>query len=149
LNVFDPAGALKLEKFETADIIWQRFTASPGWEVPGNGGIAHARRGKGEIWLVQARLMQRMHIPAAARTLLALLQSGPAGKAVVIVDHDSEGATMATSVLPDFLNAHDIPFVTIGEVIADKQGAGNQKPIAGRIEEDDVLGGRGPGMVRS
>src|SRR6185503_3308047 len=68
---------------------------------------------------------------------------------VVIVDHDSEGATMATSQLPDFLNAHDIPFVTLGEVIADKQGADNRTPVAGRIEEDDVLSGRGPGMVRA
>ncbi|MBI3722010.1 MAG: prolyl oligopeptidase family serine peptidase, partial [Fimbriimonas ginsengisoli] len=148
LNIFDPAGALGLAKFEAEDIIWQRFVPAPGWEVLGNGGMAHARRGKGEIWLVQARLMQRLHIPAAAKTLLALLRTGTAGKQVVIVDHDSEGAPMSTSVLPDFLNAHDIPFVTIGEVIADKQGVDSRTPIAGRIDDDNVLGGKGPAMVR-
>jgi hypothetical protein len=122
LNVFDPGGALDLSKVETRDIIWQRFVPADGWEVIGNGGVAHARRGAGHIWLVQARLMQRMHVPAAAQALLQLLRSGVPGKPVVIVDYDTEGAPMTTSTLADFMNSHDVPFVTLGEVIADRQG---------------------------
>src|SRR5262249_1818380 len=85
LNTFDPGGALGMGGiFRTDDIIWQRFVAADGWEVPGNGGVAHAKRGAGDIWLIQARLMQKMHISVAAGTLWQLLRSGPAGKPIVL-----------------------------------------------------------------
>lgn len=146
-NVFDPAGAFGLEKVETADILWQPIRASAGWEVFGNGGIAQQKIGNGRIVLVQARLQQRMHIPAAARDIKALLELNGRDKPLVIIDAGSENATFATSVFPDFCNALDIPFLTLGEVIANEQGLVTQK-IAGPVQLDDALGGKGKEMLR-
>ncbi|MCC6427145.1 MAG: prolyl oligopeptidase family serine peptidase [Phycisphaerales bacterium] len=147
--VFDPAGTLSLPRIEAGGILAQRFAPAPGWEILGNGGIAHATRGKGEIWMVQARLMQRMNIPAAAHALRTLLSMKGTDKPVVIVDAGTEGAHWATSVFADFLNAHDIPFLTLGEVIANQQGADCLTPVPGPLIADDILEGRGLGMMKS
>jgi dienelactone hydrolase len=148
-RTFDSTGALSLPKIETDDILWQRFKPSPGWDILGNGGIAHSIRGKGEIWMFQARLMQRMHIPECARALQTLLSMKGTDKPVVLVDAGTEGADFATSVFADFMNAHDIPFLTLGEVIAAEQGADCLTPIPGPISDDTVLEGRGGQIMRS
>ncbi len=141
-TTFDPgdAGAsLGLETIETADILWQPFVAGRGWEVFGNGGLAKRTFGNGTIWMCQARLLQRMHIPAAAKDLLALLKLGGVDKPVVIVDAGSEGNRFVTSVIPDFLNAHDIPFLTLGEIIATEQAGDVTQVIPGEPWDDRVL----------
>jgi dienelactone hydrolase len=148
-RVFDPAGALSLPRIETDEILWQRFTPSDGWEVLGNGGVAHARRGKGEIWMVQARLMQRMHIPECARAIQSLVSMGGKEKPVILVDAGTEGGDFATSMFADFMNAHEVPFLTLGEVIAREQGADCLKAVAGHIDDDTVLAGRGGPMMRA
>jgi hypothetical protein len=61
----------------------------------------------------------------------------------VIVDAGSEGNRFSTSVFPDFMNAHDIPFLTLGEVIASEQGLDSTTPVAGALSPDRVLQGRG------
>ncbi|MCC6408774.1 MAG: acetylxylan esterase [Planctomycetes bacterium] len=146
-NVFDPAGALGLEKVETDGVLWQPIRASDGWEVFGNGGIARCKLGDGEIWLCQARLMQRMHIPGCARNLKKLLELGGREKPVVVVDAGSEGNRFSTSVFCDFMNAHDIPFLTLGEVIVAEQGMDSFTPVPGVASLDRVLDGRGGAMV--
>lgn len=146
-NVFDPAGALGLEKVETDAVLWQPIRASDGWEVFGNGGIARCKLGEGEIWLVQARLMQRMHIPGCARNLKKLLELGGREKPVVVVDAGSEGNRFSTSVFCDFMNAHDIPFLTLGEVIVAEQGMDSFDVVPGVASLDRVLEGRGGAMV--
>ena len=147
VSLFDPGEALGLTKIETRDIMWQPFEPSDGWEVFGNGGVARLRLGNGSIWMVQARLTQRMHIPDAAKNLLSLLkQAAPNGKSAIIVDAGSEG-DLSTSVIPDFMNAHDIPFLTLGEVIAREQGMNSLTPIPGPAMDDDILGGKGRDMA--
>ncbi len=149
---------------------------SPGgegeWEVFGNGGVAHLKWGKGHIWMVNARLMQRMTHPDCARALKALMefcaQGGGAGnpltpqphlpavhrgegekKPVVILDPGTEDAAYSTSFFPDFMNVLDIPFLTLGEVIAKEQGINSFKPIPGKVEDDDILQGNGERMVNT
>lgn len=148
-RTFDPAGSLSLPKIETDEILWQRFKPATGWEVLGNGGLAHAKRGKGDIWMVQARLMQRMHIPDCARALQTLLSMRGREKPLVLLDAGTEGGDFATSVFADFMNAHDIPFLTIGEVIAAEQGADCLTPVPGPISDDSLLEGRGGQFMRS
>lgn len=148
-RLFDPDGALSLPKIDTDEILWQRFKPAAGWEVLGNGGLAHATRGKGEIWMVQARLMQRMHIPDCARALQTLLSMRGKDKPLVLLDAGTEGGDFATSVFADFMNASDIPFLTIGEVIAAEQGADCLTPVPGPISDDALLEGRGGQIMRS
>lgn len=145
---FDPAGALGLEPVRTRDILYQAFVPGNGWEVLGNGGIAHRKVGKGDIWMVQARLQPRMHVPPCGEDLLTLLRMGH-GKPVVLIDSGTEGADKSSAVIPDFMNAHGIPFLTLGEVIAREEGMNSQEPIAGNLKDDDVLEGRGKAMVRA
>ncbi len=144
---FDPGGQLGLDKVDTADIMWQRFLPSEGWEVFGNGGLARLKVGKGEVWVTSARLMQRMHIPSAARALVTLLSLGGKEKPTVLVDSNSEGADYSSSNHPDLMNSHDIPFLTLGEVIAMEQGMDSATVVPGRTMDDDVLEGKGASMV--
>jgi len=146
-NVFDPAGALGLEKVETDAVLYQPIRASEGWEVFGNGGIARCKYGAGEIWLCQARLMQRMHIPGCARNLKKLLELGGREKPTVVIDAGSEGNRYSTSVFCDFMNAHDVPFLTLGEVIVNEQGMDSFEIVKGPLSPDRVLEGRGGRMV--
>ncbi|HRK22193.1 MAG TPA: prolyl oligopeptidase family serine peptidase, partial [Fimbriimonadaceae bacterium] len=146
-TIFDPAGALGMERIETADILWQPIEPGNGWEIHGNGGVASLKHGKGTIWIVQARLVQRMHIPAAARSLKALLKSCNYIGPVVLVDAATENGDSADSIIPDFMNAHDIPFLTLGEVIAQEQGMDSLTPIPGPIAADDILKGQGRDMA--
>jgi len=139
--VFDPGGLLGLSKIETRDILWQHFLTSEGWDVPGNGGVAHMHFGKGDIYVVAGRLMQRMTNPQAAESLRILLVLNGRSKPAVIVDPGTEGAVYSTSIYPDLLNALNIPFLTLGEVIANEQGPNDLKQIPGPIMDDDVLGG--------
>jgi len=154
-DLFDPGSlgaALRLEVTRAPAIITQRFVASPGapaWEVSGNGGLAHAKLGAGEIWMVQARLIQNLHLPGCARALLQLLRVGGAEKPIVLVDAGTEGNRYASSVIPDFLNAHELPFVTLGELIAREQGVASAEARPGRPWDDLVLGGRGPAQQQA
>ncbi len=142
-DAFDPAGALHLDVVNAPDVLWQRFAATPGWEVPGNGGVAHQRIGKGELWMVQARLIQNLHLPSCARALLTLLRGGGVEKPVVLIDPGTENNRFGTSVIPDFLNAHEIPFLTLGEVIAATQGVAAAAVQPAPPWDDLVLGNRG------
>ena len=146
-NVFDPAGALGLEKLECEGALYQPIRASEGWEVFGNGGIARSKYGQGEIWLCQARLMQNMFVPAAARDLKKLLELGGREKPTVVVDAGSEGNRYSTSVFCDFMNAHDVPFLTLGEVIVAQQGMNSFTKVPGIAALDRVLEGKGGRMV--
>lgn len=148
-TTFDPGGQLGLEKTETADIMWQRFAPSPGWEVFGNGGLARTKIGKGEVWVVSARFMQRMHIPSAAHNFVKLLGIGGKDKPTILIDSNSEGADFSSSNHPDLMNSHDIPFLTLGEVIAIDQGMDSFTPVPGPSADDDVLKGRGKDMANA
>lgn len=146
-NIFDPGQALGLEKARADGIMWQRFASSEGWKVFGNGGIARLKWGKGEIWVTTARLMQTMQYPAPARAFVKLLSLGGKTKPTVLIDSCSEDATYASSCHPDLMNSHDIPFLTLGEVIAEEQGMDSYATIPGPTADDDVLGGQGAAMA--
>lgn len=141
-GVFDPGDALGLSRIELPGILAQSFVASAGWEVLGNGGVARRRHGKGQIWLVQARLIQNMTHPVAARALRTVLEANGRNRPVVLVDAGTEGAAFTTALFPDLLNALGIPFLTLGEVIAKEQGMNSLAPVPG-VADDDVLKGRG------
>lgn len=143
LTTFNPGGQLGLEKVETDAIMWQKFAPSEGWEIFGNGGLARLKIGKGEVWVTTARLMQRMHIPGVARNFVKLLSLGGKVKPTVLVDSCSEGADFSSSCHPDLMNSHDIPFLTLGEVIAKEQGMNSFKAIPGPTKDDDILEGKG------
>ena len=138
-DVFDSAGMLGLKKIKDEDILRQRFVKSAGWTVPGNGGMATTRWGKGRIVLINARLLERLHIPACAEALAKILESAGHKKPVVVIDAGTEGAQYASSVLIDFMNARDISFLTLGEVISRTQGTKAARPIAGPADDDDIL----------
>ncbi|MSR46192.1 MAG: hypothetical protein EXS13_03860 [Planctomycetes bacterium] len=144
LDTFDPGGALRLDVVRAPDIVLQRFVATPGWELHGNGAVARARVGKGELWMVQARLIQNLELPGAARALLTLLRSGGSVKPVILIDPGTENNRFGTSLFPDFLNAHELPFLTLGEVIAQQQGVAATAVMPAAPWDDLVLGGRGP-----
>jgi dienelactone hydrolase len=146
-NLFDPGGALNLPKIETHDILWQRFAPSKGWDVEGNGAIAHMKYGTGEIWVVAGRLMQRKTDSASAKALATILEMNGREKPLVLIDPGTEGAVFSSALYPDLLNALNIPFVTLGELIAKEQGLNSVKPIAGPTLDDDVLGGKGREMA--
>ncbi len=148
-TTFDPGGQLGLEKAETADMMWQRFKPSPGWEVFGNGGLARMKYGQGEVWVCSARLMQRMHIPSVAKAFVKLLSLGGKEKPTILIDSCSEGADGSSSCHPDLMNSHDIPFLTLGEVIANEQGMDSFTPISGPVADDDVLSGRGSAIANA
>ncbi|MBL8841717.1 MAG: hypothetical protein JNL90_09350 [Planctomycetes bacterium] len=144
LDTFDPGEALRLDVVAAPDIVLQRFVATPGWELFGNGAVARSRHGKGEVWMVQARLIQHLERPAAARALLQLLRSGGGEKPLVLIDPGTENNRYGSSLLPDFLNAHALPFLTLGELIAAQQGVAAAAPAPGRPWDDLVLNGDGP-----
>ena len=151
-RVFDPVGGLGLSKIETEGIMEQRFLPSPGWDVLGKGSVASLKWGEGRIYLVNAKLIERMHIRACAEALEKLLSSGGRSKPVVVIDAGTEGGALASSVIVDFMNTHSIPFLTLGEVIARKQGMRSSEPIPGGIYDDSLLaslGIRGDKMVNS
>jgi cephalosporin-C deacetylase-like acetyl esterase len=148
-GVFDPGGALGLPTIRTRDILWQTFVPGSGWEVFGSGGVAHRKFGKGDIWMVQARIQPRLHIRECAQTLVRLLRLGGTRKPVVLIDSGTEGADKSSAIIPDMLNAQGIPFLTLGEVIAREQKMDSFRPVAGKIEDDDILEGRGPGLMKA
>jgi dienelactone hydrolase len=138
-RLFDPAGALGLTKIEDDNILRQRFLPSPGWDVPGNGGAAILKWGEGRIILINARLLERLHIPGCAASLAAVLSLGGREKPVAVVDAGTEGGVYTSSLVMDFMSAHDIPFLTLGEVIARAQGVNANKSIPGQLDDDDLL----------
>jgi dienelactone hydrolase len=147
LNSWNPDGALGLNKIDTPDILWQRFVDSPGWQVYGNGGVAHMSLGKGQVWAINARMMQRMQQPDVARALAKVLQIGGKQKPTVLIDTGTESGLYTTSCYPDLMNALDVPFLTLGEVIANEQGTNSFTPIPGPVMDDDVLAGQGAAMA--
>ncbi len=148
-NSFDPGGLLGLPKIDTREILWQHFLPSDGWEVPGNGGVAHMHFGKGDIFVVAGRLMQRVTNPGCARALKQILTRGDKSKPTVLIDPGTEGAAYSTAFYPDLLNAVNVPFLTLGEVIAKEQGVNSLKQIQGPIMDDDVLSGQGQSMANA
>ena len=151
-RVFDPADALGLSRIKDEDILHQRFLPSPGWDVPGNGGLAVLKWGEGRIVLINARLLERLHIPGCAVSLARVLRIGGLEKPVVVVDAGTEGTTVNGPIVVDFMTARDIPFLTLGEVIARTQGVNANKPIPGHLDDDDLLSSidiRGSEMVNS
>ena len=151
-GVFDPAGLMKMSKIEDADILRQVFRPSPGWEVSRDGGAAVLPWGKGRIVMINARLIERLHVPGAAQSLAALLGSGRKGKPVVVVDAGTEGGVYTSSLVIDFMNARGIPFLTLGEAMAKLQGMKETQPVAGKIDDDDLMSSlnvRGTQMVNA
>lgn len=151
-RVFDPAGLLGMSRIEGDDIIRQRFVASPGWDVSADGGEAVLHWGMGRIILINARLLERLHVAGCAAELETVLASGGREKPVVVVDAGTEGGVYTSSLVTDFMNSHNIPFLTLGEVIAQTQGVNAAKPISGRLDDDDVLASlniRGDRMVNN
>ena len=146
-STFDPAGALGLVKATAPGIMWQRIAKTDGWEVFGNGGIARYKLGQGEIWVTSARLMQTMHLKDSAVDFVKLLSVGGKLKPTVLVDSGSEGGELTSSNHPDLMNSHDIPFLTLGEVIAKEQKMDSFTPVPGPVSNDDVLNGAGPGIA--
>jgi dienelactone hydrolase len=144
---FDPGGALGLSPIKTHDIMWQRFLPSQGWDVTGNGAVAHMTYGRGQIWVLAGRLMQRMTEPEVARALKKVLEVNGHEKPAVIIDPGTEGAAYTTALYPDLMNALNIPFMTLGEVIAKEQGMNSLRAIPGPIMDDDVLSGKGRAMA--
>ncbi|MBM3311123.1 MAG: hypothetical protein FJY80_06420, partial [Candidatus Aminicenantes bacterium] len=142
-RVFDPAEAFGLSVLEDEDILRQRFLPSPGWDVRGNGGVAVLPWGEGRIVLVNARLLERLHVPGAAAALAELLRLGEPENPVVVIDAGTEGAAFASSLVTDFMTAREIPFLTLGEVIAREQGLAAAKPVPGRLEDDTLLSSQG------
>jgi dienelactone hydrolase len=149
---FDPKGLLKMGRVADADILRQAFLPSPGWDVSADGGTAVLPLGKGRIVMINARLVERLHVPAAAVSLAALLGSGRKGKPVVVIDAGTDGGAYTTSAVTDLMNAHGIPFVTLGEAMAKAQGMDETTPVAGPVDDDDLLSSlniRGPQMANA
>ncbi|MDD8025848.1 MAG: dienelactone hydrolase family protein [Acidobacteriota bacterium] len=142
-KTFEPNGILCLKKVEDPDILRQRFLPGPGWDVEADGAIAQLNLGRGRIVLVQARLLERLHIPAASAALEVLLSLGGRDKPVVVVDAGTEGGALTSSEATDFMNARDIPFLTLGEVVAAKQGIGANQPIPAKLDDDALLSAAG------
>jgi dienelactone hydrolase len=151
-GVFEPSGFLGMLRIADADILRQAFLPSPGWTIAADGGAAVLPWGKGRIVMINARLVERLHLPACARSLAAVLGSREPGKPVVIVDAGTEGGQYSTSVMADFMNARGIPFLTLGEVIARKQGVGATTAVPGPVDDDTLLAAvdiRGPQMANA
>ena len=151
-RVFDPAGAFGLVRIEDDDILRLRFLPSSGWEVPGNGGLAQMAWGEGRIVLINARLLERLHIPACATALAAVLRLGGKEKPVVVIDAGTEGGALASSIIMDFMSARGVSFLTLGEAMARTQGLSETKPVSGRLDDDSLLSSlniRGDQMVNT
>ncbi|HMA54036.1 MAG TPA: prolyl oligopeptidase family serine peptidase, partial [Acidobacteriota bacterium] len=149
---FDPKGLLKMSRIADPDILRQVFLPSPGWDVASDGGTAVLPLGKGRIVMINARLVERLHIPACAASLQAVLSSGRKGRPVVVIDAGTEGGVYTTSAVTDFMNARGIPFVTLGEAMAKMQGLNETKALPGPVDDDDLLSSldiRGPSMVNA
>jgi dienelactone hydrolase len=140
---FDPHRLLGMSRIDDPDILRQVFRPSPGWVVSPDGGTAILPWGRGRIVMINARLIERLHVPACAASLTAVLGSGTKGRPVVVIDAGTEGGAGATSVITDFMNSHGIPFATLGEAIARAQGLAETKIIAGTVDDDDILSARG------
>lgn len=146
-DTFDPGGQLGLVKATMPGAMWQKFAPSDGWEIFGNGGLARFKLGQGEIWVCSARLMQTMHYADAAKDFVGLLSVGGKSKPTILIDSNSEGGEMTSSNHPDLMNSHNIPFMTLGEVIAKEQGMNSFTPIPGPTMNDDVLNGQGQAIA--
>lgn len=146
---FDPSGMLGLAPLTVPGIQWQRFLPSDGWEISKSGGVAHMMYGKGQIYVVAARLMQNLDEHGVALDLARILQINGKNKPAVLIDPGSESSQYSTALYPDLMNALDIPFVTLGEAIAKEQGMDSLKPIPGPTLDDDVLNGKGRDMANA
>jgi dienelactone hydrolase len=149
---FDPHGLLGMSSITDDDILRQVFRPSLGWIVSPDGGTAILPWGRGRVVMINARLVERLHVPACAASLVAVLSSGAKGKPVVVIDAGTDGGVFTTSAITDLMNSHGIPFVTLGEAIAKAQGTSEIKLIAGAVDDDDLLsasGLRGPQMVNA
>jgi hypothetical protein len=132
LDHFEPGGALGLPDVSAPRILTQVFLPTNGWDIFGNGGVARYKLGQGEIWLIQARAFQVAHLPDAARLLARVVGLDPA-KPVVLLGNTGEGAVTTSSYLPDLMNALGMPFLTLGEVIAQEQGMDCFQKVAGPV----------------
>ncbi|MHB8634861.1 MAG: alpha/beta hydrolase family protein [Fimbriimonadaceae bacterium] len=146
---FDPGGQLGLDKIQAKDIQWQKFAPSPGWDVFGSGGIARLKVGKGEVWVTSARFMQCAAARSTQNDLEQLLRAVNTRKPAILVDAGTESAIYTTSFWPDLMNYFGIPFLTLGEAIAQVQGIRSSKVITGPVADDDVLGGKGTSMANA
>ncbi|HVP90818.1 MAG TPA: prolyl oligopeptidase family serine peptidase [Terriglobales bacterium] len=143
LGTFDPSGLLEMSRIADPDILRQAFLPSPGWEVSKDGGTAALAWGKGRVVMINARLLERLHVPGCAASLAAVLTSGRGAKPVVVIDAGTDGGVYTSSVVMDFMNARGIPFLTLGEAMARTQGMNETSPIAGAVDDDDILSSLG------
>ena len=142
-DVFDGGGLLGIGEMNVSGVLWQRFLPSDGWEVPGNGGMARMKYGKGIIILSLGRFLQRSTNTQCALALKRIMDFNGVARPMVIVDPGTEDAVFSTSFFPDLANAMGIPFLTLGEVIAKEQGMNEYKVIEGPVNNNDILQGRG------
>ncbi len=144
---FEPAGALGLKPITAPGIVWQRFLPTPGWNLYADGALAHAKIGLGDVWLVQARLVQNLSVADCAKALATLICLNARNKTALLLDNSTECSELSSSVLPDLMNALGVPFKTLGEVVAEEQGMSSVKVVPGKVCDDAVLGGRGEAML--
>ncbi len=148
-TAFDPDGQLGLSKLDSKEIQWQRFTPSAGWDVYGSGGLARLKLGKGEVWVTSARMMQRATDPKVVDDLQRMMRAFVTPKPAILLDAGTESAVYTTSFWPDLLNSLEIPFLTLGEAIAQEQQMNSFTPIPGPTLDDDVLNGNGAKMANT
>ncbi|MBS1712866.1 MAG: prolyl oligopeptidase family serine peptidase [Armatimonadetes bacterium] len=148
-DVFDPSGALGMSKTEVPGVLWQRIAPTDGWTVHGNGGVAETKIGRGRVVVVMARLMQTCAFTPSAQAIKALLRTIGGPKPVVLVDAGTEGAPFTTSFWPDTMNVLDVPFLTLGEVVALEQGTSSSRVVPGPVTDGDVLGGKGQSIANA
>lgn len=146
---FDPGGRLGLHGAEAPGMVWQKFKGNRTWEVFGNGALARAKIGLGEVWVTSARLMQNIHLVDVAKDFVTLLSLGGHAKPTILIDSCSEGADFSSSCHPDLLNSHEIPFLTLGEAIAEEQGMDSFKPVPAKVEAGNILQGKGTQMANT
>jgi dienelactone hydrolase len=144
---FDAGGEFGLRTVNFPGIAWQHFAPSDGWQLYGDGVLAKMSYGKGEIWVETGRLMQCDTDAGAANALTNLFHGFASSKPAILIDAGTESAYYTTSFYPDLLNHLGVPFLTLGEAIAQVQKMNSLTPIPGESQNDDVLGGKGAAMA--
>ena len=148
-DIYDDGRQLGHSVLHVEGIQWQRFRATGAWETFGSGGLARLKLGKGEVWVSSARLMQNADNPNVASELKVIVKAFSSTKPAILVDAGTESAFYTTSFWPDLMNSLGVPFLTLGEAIAQEQGVNSATVIDGPTADDDVLGGKGTALANA
>ncbi|KAA3606026.1 MAG: hypothetical protein DWQ01_17675 [Planctomycetota bacterium] len=82
------------------------------WQILGDGAVARRRIGKGTVFWVRLPFERHLHRPGLAAHLLAWLQRSQESP-WLILDPGLVSDGRPNPLLPDFLNAHHIPFQSL------------------------------------